>query len=157
MQLSFVVKYRRGSDRSGDSEVSRDGLKPDRGKARGKSPGKGSKREPKIVEPKKFEEPEVKVERAFFSFYLVIIFFFCNCFFILQFCFQVWAEKSKFSALLVEEDDDVDLESDEDEEKSTETCKTEDSTQEVETKDDNDTEQNKNSQENDREDDAKQC
>lgn len=49
------------------------------------------------------------------------------------------------------------MESDEDEEKSTETCKTEDSTQEVETKDDNDTEQNKNSQENDREDDAKQC
>lgn len=97
-----MVKYRRGSDRSGDSEVSRDGLKPDRGKGRGKSPGKGSKREPKIVEPKKFEEPEVKVERAFFSFYLVIIFFFFVIVFLFyNFVFRFGLRKVNFQLYLL--------------------------------------------------------
>ena len=57
---------RRKSDRE-ESEVGRGGSRSDRGRGRGrgrgKGPARGGKRETKTVEPKKYEEPEVKVRR----------------------------------------------------------------------------------------------
>lgn len=47
----------------GESEVGRGGSRSDRGRGREKSSGHGGKREPKAVEPKKYEEPEVKVRQ----------------------------------------------------------------------------------------------
>ena len=53
------------SSERGQSEVGRDGSRSDRGRGkyagRGKNTGRGGKREPKVIEPKKYEEPEVKV------------------------------------------------------------------------------------------------
>lgn len=60
---SIVIK--RTGER-GDGLVSRGGARSDRGRGRGKGPTWGGKKEPtKIVEPKKYEEPEVKVRQNF--------------------------------------------------------------------------------------------
>jgi hypothetical protein len=47
--------------RTSESEVGRGGSRSDGG--RGKKTGRGGKREPRPVEPKKYEEPDVKVGR----------------------------------------------------------------------------------------------
>lgn len=51
----------RGKSLSDGTTGGRGGLRSDRGRGRGKTGGRGGKRELRPIEPRKYEEPEVKV------------------------------------------------------------------------------------------------